>query len=242
MKLTGSGAANVGAALLQHGAMTPVALAQLLNLTSAAIRKHLDTLTEQGLVQFDERAPYGPGALDRDRGRGRPARVFSLTAKGRATFGKREESIALSAVKFLEQTGGEDAVVAFANQLADAFAQNHPEIATLSTTEDRVQALVAALNENGYASDTAQGIGDATQICQHNCPIGDVAQSYPQVCEAERAMFSNLLGVHVTRLATIAKGNPICTTLVPTTGAKVNLKTTATEISTISSTTQGETA
>ena len=217
MKITGSGAANVGQALLQHGAMTPVALAELLNLTSAAIRKHLDTLTEQGLVLCDEKAPYGPGALSRDRGRGRPARVFSLTPKGRATFGKREESIALSAVKFLEQTGGEAAVVAFAKQLADSFAQQNGDVAKYETTEERMSALVTALNEAGYASDIAKGIGDTSQICQHNCPVGDVAQHYPQICEAEREMFSNLLGVHVTRLATIAKGNPICTTLVPTT-------------------------
>lgn len=215
MKITSSGAGNVGRALLQHGAMTPVALAELLNLTSAAIRKHLDTLTEQGLVEFSERAPYGPGALNGSRGRGRPARVFSLTAKGRATLGEREQSTALSAVKFLENTAGQDAVVAFAEQLAQAFADKHPEIREYPTVQERVDALVSALNVDGYASDITQGLGDSTQICQHNCPIGDVAAEFPQMCEAERAMFSDLLGVHVTRLATIAKGNPICTTMVP---------------------------
>ena len=217
VKITNSGAGNVAQALLQHGAMTPVALAELLNLTSAAIRKHLDTLTEQGLVEFSERAPYGPGALNSSRGRGRPARVFSLTAKGRATFGKREESIALAAVKFLEQKGGEEAVIEFAQQLAATFAANHPEITAQNSMTDRVHALVEALNSDGYASDITKGAGNAAQICQHNCPIGDVAEQYPQICEAERAMFSELLGVHVTRLATIAKGNPICTTMVPNT-------------------------
>ena len=195
--------------------MTPVALAELLNLTSAAIRKHLDTLTEDGLVECSERAPYGPGALSATRGRGRPSRVFSLTAKGRAAFGEREVSIALSAVKFLEQTAGEQAVVDFATAIAQAFAEKHSHISECETVEERVEALVAALNVDGYASDITQGVSDSTQICQHNCPIGDVAAEFPQMCEAERAMFSDLLGVHVTRLATIAKGNSICTTMVP---------------------------
>lgn len=215
MKLTSSGAGNVGRALLQQGAMTPVALAELLNLTSAAIRKHLDTLTDQGLVEFSERAPYGPGALSAIRGPGRPARVFSLTPKGRATFGEHEQSTALSAVKFLEKTAGEPAVVAFAEALAQAFADNHPEIREFATLPERVEALVSALNVDGYASDITQGLGESTQVCQHNCPVGDVAAEFPQLCEAERAMFSDLLGVHVTRLATISKGNPICTTMVP---------------------------
>lgn len=217
MKITSSGASNVGRVLLQQGSMTPVALAELLGLTSAAIRKHLDTLTEAGLVEFSERAPYGPGALSSSRGRGRPARVFSLTAKGRATFGEREDSTALSAVRFLQQVAGEQAVVEFATEIAESFAENHAQIRDLPTVQDRVEALVFALNTDGYASDLTQGASDSTQICQHNCPIGDVAAEFPQMCEAERAMFSDLLGVHVTRLATIAKGNPICTTMVPNT-------------------------
>ena len=195
--------------------MTPVALAELLNLTSAAIRKHLDTLTEAGLVEFSERAPYGPGALSGSRGRGRPARVFSLTAKGRATFGAREESLALTAVKYLEQHGGDSAVKEFAATLALSFADRHQHITDLATIQERVTALVAALNEDGYASDVSEGLGDSTQICQHHCPIGDVAAEYPKMCEEETKMFSRLTGVHVTRLATIAKGAPICTTLVP---------------------------
>jgi predicted ArsR family transcriptional regulator len=217
VKITSSGASNVGRVLLQQGSMTPVALAELLGLTSAAIRKHLDTLTEAGLVEFSERAPYGPGALSSSRGRGRPARVFSLTAKGRATFGEREDSTALSAVRFLQQVAGEQAVVEFATEIAESFAENHAQIRDLPTVQDRVEALVFALNTDGYASDLTQGASDSTQICQHNCPIGDVAAEFPQMCEAERAMFSDLLGVHVTRLATIAKGNPICTTMVPNT-------------------------
>jgi len=215
VKITGSGASNVGRALLQQGSMTPVALAELLNLTSAAIRKHLDKLTEDGLVEFSERAPYGPGALSGARGRGRPARVFSLTAKGRAAFGEREESIALSAVRFMQQTAGEQAVVDFATSIAQAFAEKNAHISECATVDERVEALVAALNVDGYASDITQGVSESVQICQHNCPIGDVAAEFPQMCEAERAMFSDLLGVHVTRLATIAKGNPICTTMVP---------------------------
>jgi hypothetical protein len=42
-----------------------------------------------------------------------------------------------------------------------------------------------------------------------------VAAEFPQLCEAETAAFADLLGVHVQRLATIARGDAVCTTHVP---------------------------
>jgi hypothetical protein len=44
-----------------------------------------------------------------------------------------------------------------------------------------------------------------------------VAAEFPQLCEAETAAFADLLGVHVQRLATIARGDAVCTTHVPET-------------------------
>ena len=43
-----------------------------------------------------------------------------------------------------------------------------------------------------------------------------VAAEFPQFCEAETEAFSRLLGVHVQRLATLAHGDHVCTTFVPT--------------------------
>ena len=41
-------------------------------------------------------------------------------------------------------------------------------------------------------------------------------QWFPELCEAETEAFSRLLGVHVQRLATLAQGDHVCTTFVPT--------------------------
>ncbi|MDQ3505643.1 MAG: transcriptional regulator, partial [Actinomycetota bacterium] len=37
----------------------------------------------------------------------------------------------------------------------------------------------------------------------------------PQLCEAETAVISRLVGTHVQRLATIARGDSVCTTNIP---------------------------
>jgi hypothetical protein len=52
------------------------------------------------------------------------------------------------------------------------------------------------------------------QLCQHHCPVAHVAAEYPQLCEAETEAFARLLGTPVQRLATISRGDGICTTHV----------------------------
>jgi predicted ArsR family transcriptional regulator len=42
-----------------------------------------------------------------------------------------------------------------------------------------------------------------------------VAAEFPELCEAETAAFSAILGTHVQRLATIAHGDGVCTTYIP---------------------------
>ncbi len=43
-----------------------------------------------------------------------------------------------------------------------------------------------------------------------------MASEFPQLCEAETEALSRLLGTHVQRLATIAHGDGVCTTFIPT--------------------------
>ena len=202
-------------ALLRLGPSTATDLSEALHLSGAAIRKHLDALLGASLIEASERAPYGPAALKGPRGRGRPAKVFTLTAQGRAAFGEHEESLALTAVKFMSSVAGTSSVRAFAEKLSQDFEARHADIATLPSIEERTAALAQALNDEGFAATVTPGLGDSTQICQHNCPISDIAGEFHDVCDAETEAFSRMTGVHVTRLATIAQGNAVCTTLVP---------------------------
>ena len=70
--------ARVARLILENGPVTAAALGTTLGLTPAAVRRHLDVLVDDGLVEARTRRVYG------HRGRGRPARVFALTDAGRA--------------------------------------------------------------------------------------------------------------------------------------------------------------
>ena len=227
-RLTGA-PARVAQALLEGGPQTAAALAERLGLSTTAVRRHLDALVESGHVESGERAPYGPQAGRAvTRGRGRPARVFSVTAAGRESFESAYDDLAVGALRFLDQTGGAAAVEAFAAHRVAELERRYAEAVTRIPSDQRPRALVAALSADGYAASVVDGAADHTvQICQHHCPVAHVAIEFPALCDAEAEAFGRLLGSHVTRLATIAHGDGVCTTLVSRPGSAVPMSTSA---------------
>lgn len=209
---------QVARLILELGPSTAATLGGRLGLTPAAIRRHLDTLLEEGLVETRTARTYG------NRGRGRPAKVFVITDAGRSEFEHAYDDLATNALRFIAATAGPEAVAEFARrQVADLETRYAPIVARHDTLAGRVQALAEALSAEGYAAAAGPApairrLGAAAtggeQLCQHHCPVAHVAAEFPQLCEAETEAFGRLLGVPVQRLATIAHGDGICTTHV----------------------------
>ena len=88
------------------------------------------------------------------------------------------------------------------------------QVAAADTPDERAGVLARVLTARGYAAQ-ARAAGSGMQLCQHHCPVAHVAAEFPVLCEAETAAFAELLGTHVQRLATIARGDSACTTHVP---------------------------
>ncbi|HEU0127999.1 MAG TPA: transcriptional regulator, partial [Pseudonocardiaceae bacterium] len=136
-------------------------------------------------------------------------------ATGRARFGHAYDDLAVAALRFLGERGGDQAVRSFAEQrVSDLVSRHRAAVVALPDPTARAEALAAALSSEGYAA-SAQHVGAGAQLCQHHCPVAHVAAEFPQLCEAETAAFADLLGTHVQRLATIARGDAVCTTHVP---------------------------
>jgi predicted ArsR family transcriptional regulator len=200
---------RVARTVLESGPLTVAALASRLGLTSAAVRRHLDVLVAEGLVEGREPRVYGP------RGRGRPAKVFVVTARGRDEFEQAYDVLAADALRFLADTGGPAAVETFArSRYADLERRLAPVVAA-APPQRRASLVAEALTAEGYAATAHPSPSGGEQLCQHHCPVAHVAEQFPQLCEAETELLSRLLGTHVQRLATIAHGDGICTTHIP---------------------------
>jgi predicted ArsR family transcriptional regulator len=215
---------RVARSILDHGPSTAAELALRLELTQAAVRRHLDSLLGEGVVEPRQKRVYG------SRGRGRPAKVFALTDCGRDAFDQDYDKLAADALRWIAKSagGGErgDAAIAdFARARVAEQAERYRRALDRVPPEERTRALAEALTQDGYAAtarsapaspDGAPGRGaGGEQLCQHHCPVAHTAEQFPQLCEAETEVFSHLLGTHVQRLATIAHGDGVCTTFVP---------------------------
>ena len=203
--------ARVARLILEKGPITASALGERLGLTPAAIRRHLDHLTSEGMVEArDARPPHGR------RRRGRPARVFAITEAGRDAFVHAYDDLAAGALRFLARNAGPEAVGEFARSQVADLERRYKPLLDAAPAEQRVRLLAEALSNDGYAASAGQAPapGGGDQLCQHHCPVAHVAAEFPQLCEAEIEAFARLLGTPVRRLATIAHGDGVCTTHV----------------------------
>lgn len=200
---------RVATTILENGASTAAGLASQLNLTSAAVRRHIDQLLADGVLEARDQR------ITAQRGRGRPAKVFVITDAGRDHFEHAYDELAAGALRYLQTTGGADAVTAFARHRLTGLEDRYRPLLAMADPAERPRALAEALSKDGYAASVGSTPA-GTQMCQHHCPVAHVAEEFPQMCEAETEMFARLLGTHVQRLATIAHGDGVCTTHLPT--------------------------
>jgi predicted ArsR family transcriptional regulator len=206
--------------VLECGPQSALDLANRLGLSAAGIRRHLDALVADGLlIESESKRPV-------TRGRGRPARMYAVTDAGRAAFPHAYDELATTALRYLRAANGDDGVHAFAEHRAQVLERElAPGLPDANTDVDaRARSLALALTAHGYAAGIEDGAApgvNGVQICQHHCPIAEVAQEFPELCEAETRAFERLLGTYVQRLATIAHGDGVCTTHIPLSAPRV---------------------
>jgi predicted ArsR family transcriptional regulator len=200
--------------ILVDGPSTAADLAERLDLTPAAVRRHLDHLLAQGALEARDPRPNA------SRGRGRPAKVFAITEAGRDHFDQQYDDLALEALRYLAETGGDEAVHEFARRRVAFIEQGYLAVTEAEPELTPAEALARVFTGEGYAASVRSlplldGLAAAEQLCQQHCPVSHVASEFPQLCEAETEAIGRVLGRHVQRLATIAHGDGVCTTCIP---------------------------
>ncbi|MEI2825625.1 MAG: helix-turn-helix domain-containing protein [Dermatophilaceae bacterium] len=208
---------RVLAAITARGPISASALGRELALTPAAVRRHLDALEADGaIVERESSFELVHSARTWSAGSAVGCRTGGPGLAARRLRRPRGRCPALSA-----RASRGEAVAEFARRRAERLKSRYAgQLAAVdSTPTAKAQALVDALSRDGFAA-TARpvAVGGLTgiQVCQGHCPVRHVATEFPELCQAETDAFSRLLGVHVQRLSTLAAGQHVCTTFVPT--------------------------
>ena len=138
--------------------------------------------------------------------------AYSLTDSGEALF---PNAYADALVSALEALGGErgaaTVVELFRRQWAALVQDAAPSLGELPLAE-RAQLLAELRASQGYMAGPAEPEGSegALVIREHNCAIRAAAERFPEICDAERRFFEEVLDADVSRRLHILGGCNVC--------------------------------
>src|SRR5690349_1768279 len=180
--------------LRQSGPSTPDGLAASLGASRTGILQQLYALEEAGLVSH---------AAEK-HGVGRPRHVYDVTADAQGLFPTDYGGFASGLVKAIEAVGGADLVeqvfAARRRQIGERTRRHMAErLADGAPLPDRVRVLAQLQDEGGYLADAIIGDDGSLRLREHNCAIDKIARRTAAPCDAELALFQEVLGANVVR-------------------------------------------
>lgn len=179
-------------------------LAAALSLSGVAVRRHLDNLAADGLVERVA-APA--------RGVGRPPARWRLSAAGLELFPRRYDNLALDLLEDLAEEAGPEAVEAvFARRNDKLVRQYRAELGGISTLEERMRRLAELRDDAGYGAECRAGQDGEVLLVEKNCAVHRVAAEHRVVCSMELVLLQRVLGpgTEVTRVSHTMVGDPVC--------------------------------
>jgi predicted ArsR family transcriptional regulator len=168
-------------------------LATEFELTDTAVRQHLESLQEAGLVR---RLVVARGSAT-VQGRGRPAARWQLTDAAGGAFPDRHVDLTVELIDSIRSELGEDAL----DKLIDARSKRQTEqyraLVGSGTVAVRVRRLAEQRNAEGYVAEVVND-GRDLMLVEHHCPICIAATTCRGLCRAELEVFREALGEGVT--------------------------------------------
>ncbi len=169
-------------------------LTRLLTLAPATVRRHLDILMRDGLVQANQVR----------RETGRPHYLFYLTEAGEDAFPKNyvrltnrliEEIVALEPAETAGRSGVELAELVF-ERMADRIAEHYAGRITGHALGDRVKQVAHILADEGIIFDWHE-IPEGFLLLGRGCPCRRVASSHSQLCSHDQRLLAHLLNAEI---------------------------------------------
>lgn len=190
--------------LRKHPGITVTELAGHLGLTGVGVRRHLDALCADGLVERSACVRSGVG---------RPPTGWRLTAKGMELLPRCYDAFAVQLLEDVRDALGDEGIDVVFRKRADKLAAQYEErLEGATTLEEKVAGLARIRDQSGYVAEWRRE-GDSLVLTENNCAVHRVAEGFPAVCAMELALFRRLLGsdVEVTRVAHTMSGDSVCT-------------------------------
>ncbi|HIK56572.1 MAG TPA: iron-sulfur cluster biosynthesis transcriptional regulator SufR [Synechococcales cyanobacterium M55_K2018_004] len=200
--------------LVKQGQASAHDLADHLEISPQAVRRHLKDLEEEELIEHHTAQV----------GMGRPNHVYRLSRKGRDRLPDRYDEFAVSLLNTLAETVGPDQVGTILRKQWEQKALEYRRKVGEGSLQERVSNLVELRKAEGYMAEwhvvppdspLSSGLSPQYIITEYNCAISHIAESFPTVCGHELEMFAIALqDCKVERTHWIANGEHRCGYLI----------------------------
>ena len=186
-------------ARLRDGPRQAQDLAEALGIDRSAVRRHLENLRDDGLVE----------TADVIEGPGRPKKMYSLTLAGRETFPRDYPLLVELLLSKLEGEHGRPEL----ERLISLIAQELGESVQGKSTAARLDAMLALYNRLGFEADVERVGRETVCLRQRNCIFLKAARADPALmcqCLDEGIMGAALPGAKIVLEASLAHGDTHC--------------------------------
>ena len=169
-------------AVKRSGEATADELAQALEISTSAVRQHLNTLRSAGYV-----------AARQERGQpGRPADHFSTTELTEAIFVKPTNNLSLELLSHIEEEDPELITRIFERRRHRRVSHAQDNLVGKALSE-KVAILADLLDAEGYLVDFEERAPGHYRINLHSCALWAVATRYGQACTTELEFLRELI-------------------------------------------------
>jgi len=160
--------------LLRRGQATAADLAGALTISVQAMRRHLRSLEEDGLVE----------ASSSGERPGRPSNRWQLTPKGQGRFPDGSEAFALGLLESMAGSLPAGTVKGLLEQQALQKAARYRQQLGEGPLQQRLDRLVELRRQEGYVAECSPD-GDGWVISEFHCSVMRIAQQFPCICDQE---------------------------------------------------------
>ena len=184
----------------QQGESTVDELAEMLEISSSAVRQHLGALEAAGMV-----------ASRREHGRpGRPANRYRATERAEALFTADDGALSVELLGHLEAEAPGLVARVFDRRRRQLVDDARSRVDGL-VTDRRIGIVADLLDAQGCLAETDRVEAGHHRISLHNCPVWTVANRYDEPCTSELDFIRDLLpGTTVERVTHKTAGDHTC--------------------------------
>ena len=191
-------------ALLRREGRTVRELAEALGMTDNAVRAHLSTLENDGLVR-----PSG-----RRAGLRKPHVTYGLTPEAEYLFPKAHAPVLEQILDVLQERTAAEERDTILREVGHRLAAPHLSTLKDKPLSDRIEATTLLLGKLGGLAEVEDQNGERF-IRGFSCPLSGIVVGHPEVCRVAETLIADLVGVPVREQCERSESPRCCFQVLP---------------------------